>query len=143
MITFQQFQDKYNGKPLEYNNDQYHDQCMDEMWGYMSEVLGIDTKPYQGWGTAINLFNCTKYIKDFDVHFTKVFNTLINVPSVGAIIFWKKQWPVTGDAGHVALVTSANVLKFVSFDQNYPTGSYCHLQNHSYLGVVGWFIPKK
>lgn len=142
-MTFDQFIEAHTNHFLEYNNDQYKFQCMDLFWVYLKEVLAIDPRPYQGWGTAKNCYNNTQNIKGFSSHFTLVQNTPTNIPHNGDIVFWKTYPFVTGLAGHVAIFKEGGVYSFLSFDQNYPTNSPCHLQPHSYRGVIGWFSPKK
>jgi len=47
----------------------------------------------------------------------------------------------TGNWGHIAIYYEGDVNSFVSFDQNFPTGSSCHLQGHDYQNVLGWLHP--
>ena len=143
MIDFNTFVAKHNGKFEEYNNDQYKFQCMDLFWLYLKEVLNLDTRPYQGWGSAKNVWNNYFNIKPALKSFTRVQNGSYNSPSKGDIVFWGYYPFVTGWAGHVGICSGAGSMNFISFDQNYPTGSFCKFVNHSYRGVVGWFTPKK
>ena len=60
----------------------------------------------------------------------------------------QNQFPVKGDImvwdgtdGHIAIVVDATGKDFNSFDANYPTGSYPHIQHHTYDNVLGWFHP--
>lgn len=115
---------------------------MDEFWAYLEEVLKINPMPYRGWGTAKNCFNNFNNIKGASTQFTLVKNTPLNVPKPGDIVFWGFYLGITGLAGHVAIFKEGNVNGFISFDQNFPTNSPCHLQTHSYRGVLGWFTPK-
>jgi hypothetical protein len=50
----------------------------------------------------------------------------------------------SGTWGHVAIFVEGDVDSFRSMDQNYPTGSPCHIQNHTnYDGVLGWIRFKR
>jgi hypothetical protein len=141
-MTFDTFCTKYNGKFLEYNNDQYLFQCMDLFWAYLTEVLGIDPSPYRGWGTAKNCYNNFINIKEASSNFTRIANGPTNAPVKGDIVFWGWYPLVTGWAGHVAICSGAGSMAFISFDQNYPTKSPCKYTNHSYKGVMGWLHKK-
>lgn len=140
-MTDQQFKAKHDGKFIEYNNDPYKNQCMDMLYLYLKDVCGIDPRPYQGWGSAINLWNAAKNgkIKDFSKHFRLVKNGATNHPSKGNPIFWGFYLGVTGFAGHVAIDDASTSMTVASYDQNFPTKSPCHYQKHSYKGVQGWW----
>lgn len=132
MISFDQFITKWDGKVLD-TDQAYGGQCMDEMHGHLNQVLDLPLSlfaaptAYQAWLNAN------------DPRFDKILNTPTGVPVKGDIMFWKPNVSgVTGSAGHVASFISGDVNSFVSFDQNYPTGSPCSKQSHSYAGVVGW-----
>lgn len=62
-------------------------------------------------------------------------NTPTGVPQPGDIIVWNTA---VGPYGHTAIFVDGNASSFRSFDQNWPTGSAAHIQNHNYNGVVGW-----
>ena len=55
------------------------------------------------------------------------------------MIIWNK---LLGQYGHVAVFLEGDNKKFKSFDQNYPVGSACHIQDHDYKAVMGWLRPK-
>ena len=137
-MTHQAFINKWSGKYLEYNGDQYKFQCMDLFWQYIKDVWGIQTAPFQGHGTAKKCFNAVNTSLPRFKNVIKIMNTPNNVPQKGDVVFWGFYPGVTGLAGHVAIYNGGNVWNFVSFDQNYPTRSVCHLQSHSYRGVMGW-----
>lgn len=72
--------------------------------------------------------------------FTWVGNQPTNTPPDGSLVVWCAYPPHgIGQAGHIALSLCADAMHFISLDQNYPTGTPCHLQMHDYGGVVGWF----
>ena len=137
-MTHNTFTTKYNGRFLEFNGDQYRNQCMDEFWAYLKEVLNVDPTPYRGWGTAKRCYLNFNNIKGASANFIRIPNTPTGVPQKGDIIFWGTYPFVTGFAGHVAIIENANVNTLISFDQNWPTYSPCHFQKHSYKGVMGW-----
>lgn len=141
-MTFDQFVTKYNGKYLEYNNDMYKFQCMDLFYQYLKEVLVLDTKPYQGWGTAKNCYLNFSNIKGASANFDLIKNSPTNSPLKGDIVFWGYYPFVTGLAGHVAMCSGAGLMNMITFDQNYPKGSFCRYVNHSYRGVMGWWHKK-
>jgi len=133
-MTPQDFFNKYNGKGIDFDGA-YGDQCMDlmnqfsvEVWGDTSGQLRAPTA-YQSW-----LKNSPDYEK---IHYQ-----LGKVPQEGDIIYWSDQY-IKG-TGHVAVATNkGNQSVFTSFDQNFPLGSKCHYQEHTYNGVVGWKRRKR
>lgn len=149
-MTYTQFVYKYNEKFAEYNHDGYENQCMDLFFFYLKEVVGIDPKPYQGWGNPKNVWNNTSKIKDFDKNFIKIPNGPKDIPQKGDIMFYGTYLGVTGISGHVDIFDHGDLYTTVCFTQNYPTGSKCHFYQHGrnkilhgYRGVLGWFRPKK
>ena len=142
-MTVFDFEAKYNGQPIDFDM-WFGDQCVDLMNQYLQDVCGI-TNPMQAFpgDTAYDIYQNAN-----DARFDKIDNNPDDpnqIPSPGAIIFWKANVSgVTGDAGHVAVWLRGNVgeNKFTSFDQNYPTGSLCHDQDHTYDGVAGWLQLK-
>ena len=66
-------------------------------------------------------------------------NTPSGVPGNGDIVVWGTG---VGAYGHTAVFIDGDANNFRSFDQNWPTGSAAHVQNHNYNGVLGWLhIP--
>lgn len=132
-MTPQEFFTKYDGKGIDFDGA-YGNQCMDlmnqftvEVWGDTSGQLRAPTA-YQSW---------LKGGPDYD----KIHYQPGRTPQEGDIIYWSDQY-VKG-TGHVAIATSkANQSIFTSFDQNWPVGSKCHYQEHTYSGVVGWLRRK-
>lgn len=64
-----------------------------------------------------------------------VANTPSGVPSPGDVVVWGTG---IGTAGHTDVFVSGTVDSFTGFDQNWPVGSPCHIQPHSYEFVLGW-----
>lgn len=141
-MTFFQFIQKWNNKYLEYNDPSNKNQCMDLFYAYVREVLEINPSMFFGQGSAKNCYNNFDRLPGASKLFTKIPNTPTNVPKQGDVIFWGFYPGVTGWAGHVAIFWDGNVKSLTSFDQNYPTYSACHLQPHSYRGVMGWLRKK-
>ncbi len=48
-----------------------------------------------------------------------------------------------GTYGHVSVFENGDTKTFNSFDQNYPVGSKCHTQSHTYKDVLGWLVYTK
>lgn len=143
-MNLNQFVTKFNGKYVDWDKH-YGYQCTDLARQYINDVLGFS--PYvalPAGATAkviFNNFRGNQYLK-------KVINNPRDknqVPPVGAIIFWGWRWPITGSAGHVAIVTSAikGQNNITVFNQNYPTGKPCLLKNFSYSGILGWLVSTK
>lgn len=145
-MTYQEFFNKWNGKGI--NFDLYYgNQCMDLYQQYNKEVVGanisIPADPaYKVWYE--NKYPLNYYIK--------VLNTPDAIPQKGDVIIWKPT--LNGGFGHIAVCDTADLYKFTSFDQNFPSQGYydsngnfigtgvAHLQNHNYDNVYGWLHPK-
>jgi hypothetical protein len=132
-MSVNEFFQKYNGHPIDYDGS-YGNQCVDLYRQYCKEVLDVEQQSpgvegaYQIW---------TRYrTEDFD----RIANTPEGVPQLGDVIIWDKTPSMNW--GHVAIFKEGNVQTFLSFDQNWPVGSLCHFQNHSYKDVLGWLRPK-
>lgn len=132
-MTYSQFRDKYNGKFVDFDG-RYGNQCVDLARQYMKEVLGLD--PYK-------VLPAASYAKQLYWNYskgplTKIANGPKNSPKPGSIVFWNTYPLVTGIAGHVGIVESADANSLIVFSQNYPTGSACSLRKFSYKGIMGW-----
>lgn len=137
-MTHNQYINKYNGKYIDYDGS-FGSQCVDLMRSYVKEVVGLN--PYIAIptrGYAKDIFK--RFVNNH--HYTKVYNSPTNVPKQGDIIFWGTYPFVTGIAGHVGIVESANVNNFVVFNQNYPTNTPCQMRKFSYKGIMGWLTKK-
>lgn len=131
-MSLSEFINKYNGKKIDFDG-YYGAQCMDLMHFYIVEVLGLGRNVL----TAPTAFQA---YQNGDGNFEKLNNTSAAVPQAGDIIFWNTK---VGPAGHAAVFVEGDVNSFRSFDQNWPVGAGCHIQNHNYFGVAGWLRPKK
>lgn len=140
-----EFFNRWNGKPLDYDHA-FGNQCVDVMRAFVSEVHGLP--PYTAipyTGEAAKIFD---NFKD-NQYFTKILNEKTNIPVRGDIIFWGYYPFLYSSVGHVAIVDKADLYIVRSFDQNWPTKSYCHFQQHGsskwfhgYRGCKGWLRRK-
>jgi hypothetical protein len=130
-MTFQEFLEKYNGKYIDFDGT-YGPQCMDLLHQYVVEVLGLTDPRILAAPAAKDLYNNFDNIFGKE-YFERIPNTPDGVPQEGDIVLWGYN-----PYGHVAIFVEGNVNSFRSFDQNYPVGSPCHIQNHNYNNVLGW-----
>lgn len=126
-MTYTQFKNEWNGKKIG------NGQCKILFNQYNKDVVG-GKRIYGNAKDLWNVYDTAKY--------TKIKNTLTFVPKTGDVMIWGawKENPY----GHVAIVDSANVFWFTSFEQNWPVGSVAHLQKHNYVSppVLGVLRPK-
>ena len=137
-MILDQFITKYNGKYVDFDG-KYGCQCTDLIRQYLVDVFGIPPFSIPAVSYAKEMY--TKF-NPSNKYFTRVYNSLTAVPKKGDIIVWGWSWPTTGYAGHVAIFTGGDVNRFISFSQNYPTGSTCRYVNYTYRGVLGWLRRK-
>ena len=136
-MTLQEFINKWNNKGIDFDG-YYGDQCMDLMHQYLVDVLGIADGRTLAAADAKTVYLNFNNIFNHQL-FEKIANTPTGVPKAGDIILWGTG---IGPYGHVAIFVSGDANKFKSFDQNFPTGSKCHIQDHTYTGVLGWLRYK-
>ena len=134
-MTFQDFITKYNGQYVDFDGV-YGAQCMDLLHIYCVEVLGITDGSVLASPTAADVYDNFPSVNGHDL-FDQTANSPTGVPQEGDIMFWG-----TAPSGHVAIFISGDQNNFTSFDQNYPTGSPCHAQAHTYANVLGWLRYK-
>lgn len=134
-MTVNDFVIRWNGKYIDTDNA-YGAQCMDEMHSYCLEVLGIQDLSVLAAACARDVFINFSSVKGHEL-FDKIENTPTGVPQEGDIMFW-----TNAPYGHVATFIEGDSNSFKSFDQNYPTGSPCHIQAHTYANVEGWLRLK-
>lgn len=127
-MTFSEFLKKWNGKYLEVaGSSNALNQCVDLANAYIRDVLGL---PIIEWTNAVD------FPSKAGDKYEWIVNTPDGVPQEGDIIVWKPS------PGHIAVFMEGNTKRFTSFDQNFPVGSPCHVQEHTYLNVIGWLRPK-
>lgn len=131
-MTFDQFVEKYNNKGIDFDGS-FGNQCVDLYRQYVREVLNLPQSPAVVGAKDIWDTYLTSY-------FTRYNNSPTAVPKKGDIVLWGTK---LGQYGHVAVFIDGGVTKFNSFDQNYPVGSVCHIQSHTYTGVLGWIRAKE
>jgi len=129
-MTLGEFKIKYLGVKLDFDSA-FGEQCVDVTKAYAQECLGIGPL----MGNAID-YKDNPWPQWFDLHI----NTLTYIPGAGSIAVWNDS--VGGGFGHVGIVDTASLMFFHSFDQNWPKGSSCHIQLHSYTNVVCFLVPK-
>lgn len=123
-----EFINKWNGKYCEIaGSANAKNQCVDLANAYIRDVLGL---PIIEWTNAIDF--PTKAGDKYDY----ILNSPTNIPQKGDLIIWKPT------PGHIAIFIEGNANRFTSFDQNFPVGSTCHIQEHNYTNVIGWLRPK-
>ena len=134
-MYLQDFFNKYNGKKVDWDKA-YGAQCVDLFRYFCSEVLEISQpKAVKGakdfWGN----YSSDAILKS---NFDKIANTPTFKPQFGDIaVFYN------GTYGHISICTGKGTTsKFESFDQNYPTGSACHFEQHDYKTFYGVLRPK-
>lgn len=95
-------------------------------------------------GAPIVYGNAIDTYANAGLDYVKIPNTPAGVPQAGDIVVWGQNSKIgTSSVGHTAVATGeGNTSYFVSFDQNWPTGSPCKIVRHTYDGVIGWFRPK-
>lgn len=133
-MDLNEFISKYEGKGVDvdgYPSDNKY-QCVDLYRFYCKEVLQVPQSPPVPGAADI-------WDSYLPAYFGRIENTLEGVPQKGDIVIWSKK--AGGGWGHVAVFVKGNINKFTSFDQNWPTGSLCHLQGHYYTNVLGWLRP--
>jgi hypothetical protein len=134
---------------LRLNDNEYMDwdnaygaQCVDLFNFYNDQVVGAPWIGTPLTGGAADLWTNFDNSVARD-HYVRVGNSPDFVPQRGDVMIWAANTPATGPAGHVGICTGeGNTDYFVSFDQNYPTGTPCHNERHTYTGVYGVLRPK-
>ncbi len=134
-MTFTEHMSVWNGLYPDLDNA-FGGQCMDEMHLYHVEVLGLTNKWYLAASGPKEIWNTFDTIAGHE-YFEKVVNTPTNVAQAGDIVIFN-----IGIYGHVSIFIEGDTNRFTSFEQNYPTGSPCHVQEHTYTSVLGWLHPK-
>lgn len=134
-MTLQQFITKYNNQPVEVFDKNNKNQCVDLFLAYIRDVLGLGSIIPIGIVNAYDIYNKTTR---FTPHATKHKNTPTFVPKRGDVAIWSSKY---GPAGHVAIVTEADINRFRAFSQNDPIGSPCVIREYNYNNVLGFLTP--
>jgi len=127
-MTLNQFITKWNGKYLEVaGSSNALNQCVDLANGYIRDVLGL---------SIIEWTNAVDFPSKAGDSYDWIPNTPTGIPKEGDIVVWKPS------PGHIAVFIEGNIDRFKSFDENFPIGSPCHIQDHNYTNVTGWLRKK-
>lgn len=128
-MTLSEFIAKWNGKFVEVaGTPNALNQCTDLANQYIREVLGL---PIIEWTNAVDF-----PLKAGD-KYDYILNTPEGVPQEGDLVVWQPS------PGHIAIFMEGDANRFKSFDQNFPIGSPCHVQEHTYQNVTGWLRAKQ
>lgn len=117
---------KYNGKTLDYDGIN-GGQCVDVTKAYFKEVVGVE--PIKG--------DAIDYWRDIP-GFERIPNGPFRWPKPGDIAVFDTS---VNPRGHICIVNWVRPFDFGGFDQNFPLGSPCHYQEHTYKGLLGWLRP--
>ncbi len=126
-MTLSEFLEKFNGEFVEVaGSPGAINQCVDLANAYIRDVLG---QPIIEWTNAIDFPSKAGDKYDYFL------NTPTGIPKEGDLIIFGGT-----KVGHISIFIEGNADTFRSLDQNYPTGSNTHVQNHNYLKppVLGW-----
>ena len=128
-MTFTEFLSILNGEYKETAGTDAHNQCVDLANAYIKYVLGLPVIEYT---------NAKDFPSKAGTDYDYILNTPTGVPLEGDLVIWG------GTYGHIAIFLEGDSNRFTSFDQNYSTGSPCHVQEHNYDSpkVLGWLHPK-
>jgi len=136
-MNLKQFIEKYQNKSVDFDGA-YSAQCVDLFNQYLVDVLKIE-KPIQMF-PVMSAFQIWDYAKDNNL-FKRIVNEPSTFPQEGDIVVWGKG---VGKHGHVAIIVSASMMEFTSFDQNWIPNkninipSIAKLEKHDYKNVIGF-----
>src|SRR3990167_10245626 len=116
-----------NGEYKETAGTSAKNQCVDLANAYIKYVLGLPIIEYT---------NAVDFPSKADDKYDYILNTPEGIPQEGDLVIW------SGTYGHIAIFIEGDANRFTSFDENFPTGSPCHVQEHTYSNVLGWLRPK-
>ena len=140
MISLSEFVTKYTGQSVSFTNCS-DNQCMTLMHVYLAEVFGLTDPSLLANPSAFEVYTNFAH-ESGNQYFDLVANSPTNVPNPGDLVIFGQNIGGTGVNGHICVFVSGDINQFTSFDCNWPTGSFPHLQTHTYEGVLGWLTPK-
>ena len=133
---FKDFLNQFNGTFVEVVDPNSKYQCFDLADAWL-DFLGIPKDSIAHYYAYQIYTDANDRTRQF---FDLIPNTPDGVPKAGDVVIFSKA---VGVAGHVCIASgNGNTDIFQSFDQNWPSGSPAHLQQHNYDGVLGWLRPK-
>ena len=104
----------------------------DGAFKYQCQDLAKAWEAENGW--PIIMGNAKEVINNAD----KSFYEVVQSPQEGDLVVWGMQ-----PYGHIAVFVKYEGSGFISFDQNYPVGTPCHLQRHNFTStIIGYLRPK-
>lgn len=129
-MSLQDFFNQYNGQGVDF--DGYAgDQCVDLVQFYNRDVVAAPRLT----GNAADIWDTYP-----QANYDRIDNAPDNFPQPGDIVIWNRN--VGGGNGHIDVCQTADANSFTGLDQNWPTGSVSHFQQHDYANVLGWLHPK-
>ena len=126
-MTFSELMGILNGEYKETAGTNARNQCVDLANAYIQFVLQLP---------IIEFANAKDFPAKAGDKYEYILNTPTGIPQEGDLVIWG------GIYGHIAIFIEGNANRFTSFDENYPTGSPCHVQEHDYKNVLGWLRAK-
>jgi len=136
-MNLSDFIQKYNGSGIDYDKS-FGFQCVDLFNQYLVECFNIQN-PIQMF-PVVSAFQIYDRAEGNEL-FLQVKNDPMAIPRPGDIMIWGKSAKLPH--GHVGVFISGDVMKFKSFDQNWPVGALCGSVEHDYNGVTGWIRHTK
>ena len=147
MITLAEFTAKYTGQTVSFIGCPT-DSCMAVPHQYLTECFGLTDPLLLAEPTAAQVW--TNFTNNpASQYFTPIANTPTGFPSAGDIIIFAPNNPHSGttEAGHIAVVVTADVNQFTCFEQDYPFGSTAHVGTHIFApdgkDILGWLTAKE
>lgn len=117
-------------------------QCVDVVKAYCNKVFGVPVSKMNGYGDAWQYYDNFSSKDAITPYFTRIVYSKGMRPRAGDIVVWEKSINSLM-AGHIAVASGeSDVSSFVSFDQNWPSGSPCGFVKHGYNKVKGFLRPK-
>ena len=129
MIDLDNFIRKYNGVSIDFDHA-YGSQCQDlaRLW-----------EAENNWPAIMSTDNVMSKPK-YDHNFYDWIPAERGKAQAGDLVIWSTA---VGKYGHIAICIGDGGSYFKSFDQNWPIGSTCHIQQHNWNNLFGFIRPKK
>jgi len=135
-MTYQEFKNKWNNQYCEIaGSSNAINQCTDCANAYIRDVLGLP---------IIEHTNAQDFPKKcLPPKYEYIKNSPSDFPLQGDIVIWTSPDRI----GHISICDRADIKSLDCFGQNWPVGSNCHIQHHTYttaskLNVDGWLRCK-
>jgi len=124
-MSITEFVKKWNGIYVEVAGTTAKNQCVDLANLFIRDFLGLPIIEYT---------NAKDFPSKAGDKYDYILNSPTGVPEEGDLVIWG------GTYGHIAIFIEGNANRFTSFDENFPVGSPCHIQEHNYNTpkVLGW-----